>query len=87
MSLKHQPNQNFTAGSRVELNCQFTGSPQKVEWSKQGFRSLPNSARVRGMTLEFLKISKDDAGKYVCRASDALGKQASTTIDVTIKGR
>jgi hypothetical protein len=87
VSLNHQPKQNFTLGSMAELNCQFTGTPLQIEWFKQGSSSLPNTARVRGNALVFLKVSKEDAGTYACRASDGSGKQASAKIDVTIKGR
>lgn len=87
-----------TLNSTARLQCEVSGNPQpQVTWHKQnkGFDvvqfnddiniiSIPHDLPFTWInTLLIKKLSEDDKGKYLCEASNVLGK-ASKIIDLQV---
>ena len=74
-------------GDTLTLNCSATGDPQPViSWKKQGGQ-LPvgRSQQISG-TLVIRDLTKDDAGNYICVATNA-GVFKAETVTFTDVGR
>lgn len=68
------PRQVVRPGDNANIICSATGDgPMTIAWSAVG-RSLPYSATSREGFLQFRTISVDDAGKYLCKASNQAGE-------------
>ncbi|XP_022777667.1 hemicentin-2-like, partial [Stylophora pistillata] len=66
--------QNVTEGDNVTLMCNVSGvPPPTVYWMK------PNGERVSGYKLEVKNISRSEAGKYKCEASNEFGNATKMT--------
>uniref|UniRef100_A0A1Q3FNN3 Putative conserved secreted protein n=1 Tax=Culex tarsalis TaxID=7177 RepID=A0A1Q3FNN3_CULTA len=66
-------------GDKVALLCDVSGDqPIQVSWHKANGESLPDRVTVNGKYLEFAQISKEDDGRYICRASNRAGNATRT---------
>ncbi|XP_022800875.1 hemicentin-2-like isoform X2 [Stylophora pistillata] len=66
--------QNVTEGDNVTLMCNVSGvPPPTVYWMK------PNGESVSGYNLEVKNISRSEAGKYKCEASNEFGNATKMT--------
>lgn len=78
-------------GDKLSLSCHVRGSPPlKIQWMKDR-RELSSSASTKitfvdgTATLEILRVSKNDAGDYLCKAANEAGSEFCKS-KVTIKG-
>ncbi|XP_022793270.1 fibroblast growth factor receptor 2-like [Stylophora pistillata] len=61
-------------GYPYHLNCEASGVPvPSVSWIK-----VSNDEHHAGKLLNFTSISRNDAGKYICEASNRCGKDSKT---------
>ena len=59
-------------GEEVEIGCRAGGDPQpKVTWRKVG-GALPEGSSVRPRGLKLAPLRTEDAGLYVCEASNTV---------------
>lgn len=66
-------------GDDASIVCTATGDqPIQISWSKSGQPYLPRSVYARDGRLDFLRISADDQGRYVCVASNQIGTSEAT---------
>lgn len=73
------------SGDKVSILCDVSGDqPILVSWHKANSDSLPDRVRVNGQYLEFPRISKEDEGRYMCRASNQAGN-ATRTAEVILR--
>ena len=71
--------QRVNAGENFALVCTATGDePINIVWKRIG-HPLPHSANDYRGTLLFRGILYDDAGKYVCKATNNFGTVETTT--------
>ena len=74
-------------GDSLKLNCSATGDPQPViTWKKQGGQ-LPvgRSQQING-NLVIRDIARNDAGNYICMATNAGVFKAETGTYTEVKG-
>lgn len=76
---------------KLILSCHVRGSPPlKIQWMKDR-RELSSSASTKitfvdgKATLEILRVSKNDAGDYLCKAANEAGSEFCKS-KVTVKG-
>ncbi|KAF5893453.1 neural cell adhesion molecule L1.1-like isoform X1 [Clarias magur] len=71
-------------GSTLLLDCSAFGSPRpQISWEKTGFSELLSDPRVSQMTngtLLITDVSHEDAGTYLCRATN---KMRNTSVSIT----
>ncbi|XP_054273123.1 basement membrane-specific heparan sulfate proteoglycan core protein-like isoform X4 [Macrosteles quadrilineatus] len=61
-------------GDHAMITCTATGEqPIDISWHSADNQPLPRSVRVSGGVIEFVGIRESDAGRYVCKASNARG--------------
>jgi len=83
---------DVVAGDRATLDCRAPrGEPEpRLRWLKDGGR-LRTSERVttdvQGGTLTISDAGRDDAGSYVCVASNVAGERRSAPAQIRIRGR
>ena len=77
--------------NKLTLSCHVRGSPPlKVQWMKDR-RELSSSASTKitfvdgTATFEVLRVSKNDAGDYLCKATNEAGSEFCKS-RVTVKG-
>lgn len=80
-----------TEGETLTLSCHVRGSPPiKIQWMKDR-QDLSSSAKTKitfvdgTATLEMIRVSKTDAGDYLCKATNEAGSEFCKS-KVTIKG-
>jgi hypothetical protein len=72
-------------GETADFSCIASGSPSpEVSWGRLN-DSLPVHHKVKGGQLTITKISRDDAGIYICRATNVEGI-AESSATIKIKG-
>lgn len=77
--------QTVGPGENPSIMCTATGDePLRIEWEAIG-RQLPFSVSHRGGVLQFHGIAYSDAGKYVCKATNAAGT-AEAVAEVLVNG-
>ena len=73
------PNVIVVSGRTALLRCNATGIPAPtVTWSRNGERLLSGRYLVQEGTLEISNSEVEDAGQYVCLASNKGGNSTST---------
>ncbi|KAG7477685.1 hypothetical protein MATL_G00072180 [Megalops atlanticus] len=74
---------DVTVGSTAVFPCTATGHPvPQVTWSKMD-EDLPSKATEEAHTLTIPNVTEEDAGTYICTASNKQGKiQAFSTLNV-----
>ncbi|XP_022793085.1 hemicentin-2-like isoform X1 [Stylophora pistillata] len=82
-SIQQIHNKTVTEGHNVTLMCNVSGMPPPtVSWLK------PNGQLHSGYMLEFVNISRNEAGEYKCEASNECGNATEmATIDVQYPSR
>ena len=72
-------------GDNATIACSATGdTPINIEWKKErGY--MPQYITVFGGILQFQGISVNDEGKYVCSATNAVGR-AEAVAEVIVQG-
>ncbi|KFM78257.1 Basement membrane-specific heparan sulfate proteoglycan core protein, partial [Stegodyphus mimosarum] len=61
-------------GANIQLKCAVAGSPApQLEWSKDG-GPLPDNAKVINNELWIKDIRMENAGRYICTASNTAGR-------------
>nr|XP_042896680.1 basement membrane-specific heparan sulfate proteoglycan core protein [Parasteatoda tepidariorum] len=61
-------------GSNAQLKCAVSGSPApQLEWSKDG-GPLPENARVINNELWLRDLRMENAGRYICTATNSAGR-------------
>lgn len=80
------PNRQVVApGESPSIVCTATGDqPLKIEWAAIG-RSLPRTVTHHQGLLQFHGIMYEDAGKYVCKATNDAGA-AEAVAEVLVNG-
>jgi len=77
--------QTVGPGENPSIICTATGDePLHIEWEAIG-RPLPYSVSHSGGILQFHGITYSDAGKYVCKATNAAGT-AEAVAEVLVNG-
>lgn len=77
--------QTVGPGENPSIICTATGDePLHIEWETIG-RPLPHSVSHSGGILQFHGITYSDAGKYVCKATNAAGT-AEAVAEVLVNG-
>ena len=68
-------------GNSVNLTCKVVaGRPEpQITWLKN------NTLKAQSLSLFFSKISKEDEGRYTCKAKNAAGF-TTEDIDISVKG-
>lgn len=80
------PKQVVHPGQNAFINCTTTGEkPISIEWLPIG-RNMPSSVYTRDGYIRFNNIQLQDAGRYLCRASNNAGV-AEATADVIVEGK
>lgn len=72
----NQSQVHMVKGEELELECIAEGFPTPaIEWSKPG-EKLPKRSNIKnyGKLLTISKVSEEDSGKYMCKASNGLGE-------------
>uniref|UniRef100_A0A8B9KS18 Neural cell adhesion molecule L1-like protein n=1 Tax=Astyanax mexicanus TaxID=7994 RepID=A0A8B9KS18_ASTMX len=72
----NQSQVHIVKGEELELECIAEGFPTPaIEWSKPG-EKLPKRSNIKnyGKLLTISKVSEEDSGKYMCKASNGLGE-------------
>jgi len=65
-------NASYDEESPVDIICEATGTPDpNVEWIHKGQVKSTGSKKA---SLTFGKITRDNAGEYICRATNPVGK-------------
>jgi len=65
-----------TEGDMFTFQCEAEGTPTpQISWSRADGYPLSNRASVRGSSLTFRTLSKQDEGPYICTASNRAGSQ------------
>ncbi|XP_075540320.1 terribly reduced optic lobes isoform X24 [Dermacentor variabilis] len=54
-------------GSNIELRCPLTGSPERIEWTKDAHALPPNAREVNG-ELWIKDVQQSNEGRYICNA-------------------
>ncbi|XP_077509129.1 basement membrane-specific heparan sulfate proteoglycan core protein-like isoform X11 [Amblyomma americanum] len=54
-------------GSNIELRCPLTGSPERIEWTKDTHALPPNAREVNG-ELWIKDVQQSNEGRYICNA-------------------
>ncbi|XP_037501870.1 basement membrane-specific heparan sulfate proteoglycan core protein, partial [Rhipicephalus sanguineus] len=54
-------------GSNIELRCPLTGSPERIEWTKDTHALPPNARQVNG-ELWIKDVQQSNEGRYICNA-------------------
>lgn len=73
-------------GDRIELRCFASANPSpKITWSRNGIPISNETARmyVNDDILIIDNVENDDAGHYICKASNAAG-DAEKAIRLTV---
>ena len=66
------------------FNCSAPGFPGvTVSWSKVG----GNSPDVRGSWLNFTRITRDEAGDYICHGNNTCGRTNSSVRSIDVQCR
>lgn len=79
------PISKVRSGDKVAILCDVSGDqPILVSWHKANSDGLPDRVRVNGQYLEFPRISKEDEGRYICRAFNRAGN-ATRTAEVILR--
>ncbi|CAL1298850.1 unnamed protein product [Larinioides sclopetarius] len=61
-------------GSNIQLKCAVSGSPApQLDWSKDG-GPLPDNARVINNELWLRDVRMENAGRYICTATNSAGR-------------
>ncbi|KAG8188529.1 hypothetical protein JTE90_004764 [Oedothorax gibbosus] len=61
-------------GSNIQLKCAVSGSPApQLDWSKDG-GALPDNSRVVNNELWLQDVRMENAGRYICTASNSAGR-------------
>ncbi|GFS51261.1 basement membrane-specific heparan sulfate proteoglycan core protein [Trichonephila inaurata madagascariensis] len=61
-------------GSNIQLKCAVSGSPApQLDWSKDG-GPLPDNAKVINNELWLRDVRMENAGRYICTASNSAGR-------------
>ena len=72
-------------GEQAEFTCIASGSPSpQLTWRKVN-GALPVSSAVQGRVLRIANVTQEDAGIYVCEASNVEGSANGSGI-LEIKG-
>lgn len=93
---RHQPERQYVSrkneralrGRKIELYCIYGGTPlPQIVWTKDG-APIHWSERVTqgnyGKSLIIKKVTSEDAGSYVCEASNGVGSADSYSIKLEI---
>lgn len=81
------PMSKVRPGDKVAIMCNVSGDqPFLVSWHKANSESLPARVTVNGQYLEFPWISKEDEGRYICRASNRAGN-ATRTAEIKFRSK
>ncbi|CAD6196919.1 unnamed protein product [Caenorhabditis auriculariae] len=68
------PEQTVNEGDPAQFRCWVPGNPQaKLQWARQDGRAFPQGTLERDGFLRIEKSRLDDAGQYICTASDPRG--------------
>lgn len=74
-------------GDRIELRCLASAEPSPtITWSRKGIPILDDTPRMhvnQDGTLIIDHVENDDAGHYICKASNAAG-DAEKVIRLTV---
>ncbi|KAL3228172.1 hypothetical protein MRX96_004084 [Rhipicephalus microplus] len=54
-------------GSNIELRCPLTGSPERIQWTKDTHALPPNAREVNG-ELWIKDVQQSNEGRYICNA-------------------
>lgn len=54
-------------GSNIELRCPLTGSPERIQWTKDA-HALPPNARQVNQELWIKDVQQSNEGRYICNA-------------------
>ncbi|XP_075744893.1 terribly reduced optic lobes isoform X33 [Rhipicephalus microplus] len=55
-------------GSNIELRCPLTGSPERIQWTKDTHAFLPPNAREVNGELWIKDVQQSNEGRYICNA-------------------
>ena len=77
-------NKTLEEGGDLYFNCSAPGFPGvTISWSKVG----GNTRDERGSWLNFTRITRDQAGDYICHGNNTCGRRSSSvSIDVQCRG-
>jgi hypothetical protein len=74
-------------GDDARIVCSASGAqPMALAWTKADSQRMSASVDVRDGVLLFRRISASDQGKYVCSATNAVGR-AEATAEVIVQGK
>ncbi|XP_067947545.1 basement membrane-specific heparan sulfate proteoglycan core protein-like [Watersipora subatra] len=66
--------QRVREGATVDIRCVASDSDALITWARQDGKPLSSNARqINGETLRISDIKPDDAGVYLCRATNGYG--------------
>lgn len=85
-------NYTVTVGAQAVINCRVTATPAvtSVSWYKDNNLLSTGALRYSGGTtsnpsLTILSVEREDAGKYVCTASNSIGSGSTGDSYVTVR--
>ena len=71
----------ITEGSNVTLHCNATGNPTpNIIWRRNAISTVLH----QGQSYIMYNINRNQAGNYICSASNGIGNKTNVTIAVTV---
>ncbi|XP_070395118.1 cell adhesion molecule DSCAM-like [Dermacentor albipictus] len=78
-----------SVGDSVSIACAAAGHPAPtITWSKDGHLMKEGTTTTRLLdngTMSIVKVARDDAGRYQCEASNAVGDSLKAEVRITVK--
>ena len=73
---------DITEGDRVLVSCAATGNPApSLAWR----RADTGEVVARTADLELPAVRRDQAGRYSCRADNAVGQSEAATVEISVQ--
>ncbi|XP_023349131.1 uncharacterized protein LOC111717898 [Eurytemora carolleeae] len=92
VKLELENTEKIKEGDNIFLNCQVLSYPpyQTIQWIRQNEDleyQMETNVMIRADRLYIRNITREQGGKYVCRASNKFSSQRSNILDIEISER
>ncbi|KAL4641328.1 inactive tyrosine-protein kinase 7-like [Arapaima gigas] len=80
-----QPTQCLELDKEVSVQCSATGrETPKIQWMKADGSEIPAHVEQRSGVLHFTKVTREDAGDYICEASNTSQGKIRASVHLTV---